>query len=493
MVKNKKTQSKHSIGKDALILTSSRILTSVVLMMVAMILSHSSTLEEYGTYSLMLLIINLASSITMMGLPNSINYFLGRQDDNKERVRFISVYFTLSTFLSILTGIILVLITPLIEVYFKNELIKSCWFFLLTIPWSKVVLTSIENILIVYKKTYLLGIFKIINSLSILIGLIIVRLLNLNFITYVLTYVIIQMLFSLIVYILSKSIVGKIYIHFDVSYIKKIFIFSIPLGLASVVGTINIELDKLIIGAFFNTEQLAIYANASREMPVTIIASVFTAVLLPQLARLMKKDEVNLSVKLWGDSVNLSYIFICFIAVGLFVYAPEVITLLYSEKYLPGVGVFRVFCLVLLLRTTYFGMILNSTGNTKFIFYSSLISLLLNMVLNYLFYLIFGFIGPAIATLITQGLTGYVQLLFTSKRINIRLRKLMQWNALLNITFINIAMGLVFWVIKKELNFELIFGEVIESVILASIWGAIYFLIMFKTIKIKWGALKVGN
>ena len=151
-----------------------------------------------------------------------------------------------------------------------------------------------------------------------------------------------------------------------------------------------------MVGAFYSTDQLAIYTNASKEMPVTIIASSLTAVLMPKLVRLLKNGKNNEVVKLWGETIILSYVFICFFTAFLFVFAPQIMEVLYSEKYLPGVNIFRIYSIVLLLRVTYFGMVLNSIGKTKMIFYCSIASLLLNVVFNFLFLYLFGMSGPAI-------------------------------------------------------------------------------------------------
>ena len=129
-------------------------------------------------------------------------------------------------------------------------------------------------------------------------------------------------------------------------------------------------------------------------------------------------------MELWGYSITLSYIFISLVSFGVFTYATDVMTLLYSSKYISGSNVFRIYTLVLLLRVTYFGMILNSKGKTKFIFYSSLLSLILNLVLNYIFYKLFGFIEPAIATLLSIAIVQFAQLIATSKIVNITIKYL---------------------------------------------------------------------
>ncbi len=483
---------KQSIAIDAVKLTTSKIVNISISMVIAMLLSRFRTLEEYGTYSQLLLVINLIVTIFMLGLPNSINFFLAGAESAEERQKFLSSYYTLSTILSFVTGLVLVLITPLISSYFDNAIIKNFMYVLAVYPWAKIILSSIDNIYIVYKKTTQLMLFRILNSISLLLIILLVEAFNWGFSMYMILFVAVETVFALSVYIIAKNVAGKIWVCLDKDLIRKIFKFSVPLGLASIVGTLSIELDKLLIGRFFNTEQLAIYTNAAREMPVTIIASSLTAVLMPQLVGLLKKNKNEKAIALWGEATSLSYVFICFFAAGLFTFAPEVISLLYSDKYLPGVTVFRIYNIVLLLRCTYFGMILNSIGKTKFILYSSIAALGLNVVMNYIFYLIFGFIGPAIATFIAIAVVVAFQLLATSRSINVPFKKLLPWMNLGVITILNFAMGILFSFIKEAVMLEFLTGEIIESIIWGAIWGILYGLIMAKFVKQKWTSLN-GN
>jgi O-antigen/teichoic acid export membrane protein len=163
--------------------------------------------------------------------------------------------------------------------------------------------------------------------------------------------------------------------------------------------------------------------------------------------------------------------------------------LLYSEKFITGVSVFRVFCLVLLLRFTYFGMILNAVGNTKFIFYSSIFSLFLNFCLNYVFLVSLGFIGPAIATLISQFVINVIQLVYTCKIIKIKFIEILPWKILGFILLINISFGWIFYVIKENIELDVLLGSIFESIILGTIWGGIYLLLFRKTINKSWRVL----
>lgn len=480
---------KPSIASDAVKLSASKMITMMISMISAMLLSRFRTLEEYGTYSQLLLVVNLITTVFMLGLPNSINFFLAKAKDNNEKQKFLSIYYTISTILSLVTGLILILITPFIIDYFDNPVIKSFMYVLAILPWANIILSSIENVLIVYRKTTILVVFRVLNSVSLLTIILIVELLNLGFVTYMILFISVEAVFAISVYLIVKNISGHIKISFDKLLIKRIFSFSIPIGLASVIGVLSVQLGNLVIGKFFSTVDLAVYTNASREMPVTIFASSLTAVLMPQLVRLLNTKRYNEAINLWGNTISISYTIICFFSIALFVFAPEVISLLYSDKYLSGVTVFRVYSLVLLLRFTYFGIILNSIGKTKFILYSSLAALLLNMGFSYLFYVIFGFIGPAIATFVSMFLVALFQIIATSRSINISFNKIFPWRELMDITFINIMFGLLFAYVKKEIPLETFAGEITESIFIGIIWSGLYLILMLKKIKQKWRSL----
>lgn len=484
-----KEDNKNNIGKNAVILTFSKMIVLFVSMIISMLLSRYLSLKDYGTYSTILLVTNIVITIFVLGLPNSINFFLSSAT-KEERKDFTSIYYTFSTLLCLFAGIIIVIFLPILEKYFNNFNLNIFWYVFAVLPWTKVILSSIDNFLVVFNKTKLLMIFKIINSFIILLSVIAIKLLKLSFAEYMLIYIVVEIVFSIIAIKISTMNIEKINFKFSGNTIRKILKFSIPLGLASVVGTVTIELGKIIIGGFFDSEKLAIYANASKEMPVTIIATSLTAVLMPQLVKLLKKNKNQEAVNLWKQSTTLSYVFMCFFAFFLFFNAKEVIIFLYSSKYLPGVEVFKIYTLVLLVRTTYFGMILNSTGKTKFIFYSSIVTLILNIVLSYLFYYLFGFIGPALATLISMYATAAFQLLASARSIKIKINNILEWKNILVITTANIFLGFLFNYIKEVLLKSTNINSILVFLIISATWFILYIVVFNKLLKAKWNSLK---
>lgn len=473
-------------GSNAVKLTAAKVITLAISMVSSMLLSRFRTLTENGTYSQLLMAINLVSSLFMLGLPNSINYFLGKAESEKERADFLSVYYTLNTVLSVVIGLVLILATPLLEQYFKNELIRCFWYFLAVYPWTKVIISSTENLLIAYNKNNVLMLYKILNSFALLAAILLIQLIGGTFNQYMMLFLSVEVVFTFSTYILAKRNAISFKPSLKKEMIKSILAFSVPIGLASMLGTVNIELDKLVITSMLSTEDLAIYSYASKELPVTIIATSLTAVLMPQVVKLLNRNGKAEAIELWKSATTVSFAIIGFISVACIAFAPEVMTVLYSEKYLPGVGVFRVYSIVLLFRCTYFGMMLNSMGKTKFVFYSSVGTLILNFLLNYLFFYLFGFIGPAIATLAATAIMALVQLAFTSKKTSYPFAKIFPWSSCAFYLALNIVIGSIMYVLKAVAERYTELNSIVLAIAFGMIWFLFYAAAVYKPLKKQW-------
>ncbi len=474
------------VGSNAVKLTAAKFITMGISLVSSMLLARFRSLTEYGTYSQMMMAVSLATSLIMLGLPNSINYFLGKAKSDDERSSFLSVYYTLSTVLSILVGVVLVAITPLLEIYFKNEFISTFWYFLATYPWTRVIMSGAENLLIAYNKSNMLMVFKVANSISLLAIILIIQLFGGTFTQYIILFLGVEAAFTLWTYFIAKRNAKKLRVSLNKELIKTIFKFSLPIGFASMVGTINIELDKLVITSMLSTEDLAIYTNASKELPVSIIATSITAVLLPQVVKLMHNDKKEDAVNLWKSATTIALAIISFIAAACFVFAPEVIEVMYSAKYLPGVSVFRVYCIVLLTKCTYFGMMLNAMGKTKFILYCSIGTLALNLSLNYVFFTVLGFIGPAVATLMATTLMKILQLIYTSKMVKVPFSKVFPWkNCGLFILF-NGLCGAAMYFIKSFVESRFEINSIVCAIAVGVVWFGFFAAVMFKPLKKQW-------
>lgn len=485
---------KASVGGDAIYLTVSKIIVLFIGMITSMLLARFRTLEEYGTYSQIIMITDLVSTILMLGLPNSINYFLAKARTDEEKQRFMSVYITLSGIFTFVIAVCLFLALPVISEYFKNPAITTFSYVFAIYPWSSLMINSLSNTCIVYGKTNRLIIYNIIYTIVTLIILLITKALGMTFRQYMALYMLIMFVFGSIALGWMKKLVKTLKLLLSMKIIKEILVFSIPMGLASVVGTLNTELDKLVIGRFFTTEEYAIFANAAKELPVTILATSLTAVLLPRFVRLIDQKCVDEAIKLWKYAASLSFCFMTLIVGGFFTFAPDIMSLFYSEKYVTdgGVLVFRIYSLILLFRALYWGIILNATGQTKFVFYSSLLTLGLNLIGNIVSCYFIGFTGPAISSLVVIAIMACIQLWFSCRIINYKFSKVLPWKTIFTYIIETIIFSCIFATVRYKLIVNMNLNRsvlIIISMALGVVWTLVYVWTNKKDIIMNWKKL----
>lgn len=179
------------------------------------------------------------------------------------------------------------------------------------------------------------------------------------------------------------------------------------------VGTISANIDKLMVGGLMSVEDYALYSNVSKELPFSFIAGSFTAVVTPFIVKYINNGENSKFKELWSCYLEIGYRVtwpLCFAA---FVFAPELIEVLYSGLYLSkeGVIVFRLYTIAAMFRFTYFGIVPTAMGRTDIIMKYSVFGCFLNLVLNYPMYYIMGMPGPAFATIISMAVPSIFKLL----------------------------------------------------------------------------------
>jgi len=483
-------KNKNSLGGSVLSLASSKFIKYGFVLISGMLLSRFRTLEEYGTYSQIMLVTNLVTAILMMGLPNSLNFFLARAETLEEKNRFVSFYYTINTGLSLVVGAILVLMTPVMELYFKNSLLSSFLYFIAVYPWTKIIMSSVENLLVVFHKAKLLIFYRIANSGMTVLVILFVQWMDWSFRHYLFLFLLVEIVFTLLTYVFAMLNTGKLHFCFNRELLIKVLKFSLPLGIATAMGTLRMEMDKLFIGFVMDTEKLALYTNAAKELPVTMISASFTAVLLPHIARLQKDNKTEEGVKLWNDVTVLSFIINSMIACGLFVFSKEAVLFLYSEKYYDATSVFAIYSLTYIIRCTYFGMILNTGGHTKLILKSSMLSLVVNAILNVTLYYTVGFDGPALATVISTLAGAFYLLHHTSRITGIKYSRIFPWKKCGQILVVNCCLGVAFWLVREVLPDTSQGLQIVRAILLACVWAGIVIVVFRKTIAEKVRCLK---
>lgn len=439
-----------NLAKDSIILAIVRIITICTSMLQTMVLSRIMSLMDYGIYSQLLIVISIVTTFSNLGLNNAINYFYNKCTEQKEK--YVNVIFSLTIFSGIVGALLIFTFRTMIADYYANNLLIGLIIYIIFRP-------LFANIISLYQALYIsAGRAKIIAIRNFLISLIQTICVPLSFYIFknIKVVLLVQLFLDIIQLIyfgldFSKKEIKINLMKFDKTIIKEILIYSIPMGIALMMGTLFKESDKLVIAKLMDTENLAIYTNMSKQLPFEFIATSFTAVITPAIVRFYHKKDMKAVINLWSNYMEFGYITTWILCGGAIVCAKELLLFLYSDKYLAGLNIFIIYLITEMFRYTYFGMILSATGKTKYILNSSLISLVSNIILNIVFYKIFGIIGPAIASLVCVITMGFIQLFFSCKQLKVSITNVLKLRNMMGLIAKLVIVAIIVYIIKRTL------------------------------------------
>lgn len=185
---------------------------------------------------------------------------------------------------------------------------------------------------------------------------------------------------------------------------------SYPFIFSAILSTIYGQADKIMLKSMVDNSAVALY-NASTTLAglVVIIPTTLIEGFRPDIMDAKLHDEA-----LYQRRLRQLYaiIFWACIAYGLFitVFAKQIIVFLYGQKYLGAVSSLSL--VVWYTSFSYFGAINNvymvAEDKIRWVQVTTLIGALGNVILNYFLIPIWGIVGAALASLLTQFLANFV-------------------------------------------------------------------------------------
>ncbi len=389
------------------------------------ILSENLSLYDYGTYSQILLLVSTVSSLTILGMMDGVNFFYSGETDEEKRESYVVTIFSLQCIIGAIVGSGIMLTGNLICRYFDNPEIKRLLVFAAVLPVlqnligiSQVLLVSVGKAKLLAVRNFAVSVVRLFVVLVVIFSVSDIAVIL--FATFWLDFL--QILFFWA--ILKKNGCNLKMKSFDFRLFRKIFQYCIPMAVFVSVNSLNRDIDKYLISIMTDTETLAIYTNASKQLPFDIIMASFCTVLIPKITKFISEKKFDETALLYKRFLEITYVstgILCGAAISI---APELMRLLYSDKYESGLIIFIIYILVDFFRFTNITLILSAAGKTKLLMLMGVCGLAFNALTNVLFYKLFGITGPAIATLITTVLLGIIMLKCSVEALNSGLKAL---------------------------------------------------------------------
>ena len=470
-----KLDKKRGVATNSVILAFVQCLTIVTSVLQTMILSRKLSKTEYGTYGQGMLVVNFLLPFLLLGLGNAITYFSGQKDIDKHK--YINTIVTMVVFTGVLGGIGIIAFRSLIEAYFGNPMLKDVLLIIAPLPLLLNMISIYQTLFVAENMAFSVAIRNAIVAVCqiiiVAIGVYLVKSIHFIFILLVVMDVI-QIIIFASVFRKKKYRIAIQKIEKDIT--SQIFKYSIPLAFSTAIGTLSIYLDKLVIGKLMTVEDFALYNNMSKELPFAFVVSSFTTVIMPAFIKMHADNDNSRLKKYWGKYLELG-MYVTWIMSGVAIFcSDDLLVFLYSEKYIQGLSIFIVYLLVTFCRFSYFGIILSTFGKTKIIMYSSLMSLTLNLVLNILFFYLFGMIGPAIASLLSIFLMEILQICYSCKLLECKAKEVFSFG---NIALLLFEIAIV-GIIVRFIGIHLIKYSFLRLLVCGVFAGGILLLLNYK-------------
>ena len=417
------------------------------------ILSGHFSVHDYGTYSQIMLLATTVSTLTILGMSDGINYFFCKENDEKKREKYSSTIFFMQGALNIIVAVVLVACAVPISKYFGNEDVKKLIVFAAILPTAQNAISILQIMFIAIGKAKHIAVRNFIVSVFKLIAIIVACYIFDNITVVLICHTILEVA-QIVYFVISLHNNNcRLNIHrFDISLIGEISKYCIPMALFTIVKTLNRDCDKYIISAFTDTETLAMYSNASKHLPFDIIMISFCTVLLPYITRYIANRKYDALHSVYKSFIELSYITTSILIAGAVCVSPELITFLYTDKYIAGLSVFVVYLFVEMFSFLNLTMVLSAAGKAKIILFVSLGAFGSNIAINLLFYNFLGLIGPAVATLLVSAIQGIVMIAFSSKAIKASIFKLFDFSFVALFVFELLGMGAVVYGLRRLIS-----------------------------------------
>lgn len=446
----KKNRIPQGASADAILLTFVKLITIGLGFVITRLLSEYLSVYDYGTYSQILLLVSTVSSITILGMMDGVNFYYCSEQDPQKREAYVSTIFVLQGIVSTLAGAAVLLLSSPICAYFDNPDVGRLLVFAALLPLLQNLLSMVQVLLVSVGKARMLAMRNFLVAVVRLSVVLLVTLVVHNIALVLATTLILDVIqVVLFGWVLAKNQCRIRVKSVNMGLVKQIMRYCAPLALFISMKALNRDLDKYLIGIWTDTETLAIYTNASKPLPFDVLMYSFYTVLVPEITRRVAAKEKESTVLLYREFLEIACIttFVPFCAA--LAASPQLIRLLYTEKYIAGLPVFCVYILVDLLQFTNITLILSAAGKTKTLMLIGGGALVLNGVLNVLLYQCMGVAGPAVATLVVTLAMGAIMMYLSARELRAKLRDFFDLKFLLLFSVENLAAVLLLWQLQK--------------------------------------------
>ena len=237
------------------------------------------------------------------------------------------------------------------------------------------------------------------------------------------------------------------------------------------------KLDTTTLGILAHDENVGYYNYATKISSIVVtLAATFSTVLLPRLSYHFKNGD-NEKLKEIVALIHKVLLTLSIpITIGLFFIADDVILLMFGEPFLPAAITVRILSLLVTIKSIgnlYGVQVLLTFGGEKFLFYTTIIGAISNILMNIILIPYWQENGAAIASVISELLVCIVQIVFSRQYIKVSIQPKI---------YLEIFVSCLFMVIVLFMISTLV-SNILIRIFLNCILGCITYYILMSLLK----------
>ncbi|MGV8150743.1 MAG: flippase [Candidatus Woesearchaeota archaeon] len=444
-----------------------------------LLLARELTLTEYGLFYSLTAFAGVLVLVRDLGIVHAIYYFIPRflsKKDKKNSKAIISKILKIEFITSLLVMLLIIVFSDyLVQNYFHSGTTSLVIIFAIGFFFNSIEM-NFQSFFNAFQNQLLFSIHNL--SRNIIVFLIAALAfkyfsgITIPLIAYLITYIILLILFASIFFKLTFPDFFDIKTHnFDT---KKLILFGIPAALSAAGFVLIAYTDTLMLTYFRNMEEVGLYNGVVPIISLMLyVPFAISAVILPMTSELWQKKKIT-TIKFALERIT-KYLFIFLIpTAGVLLIFPEItLNILFGQKFIAASSAL----VILAVGAIFYGI---GNINSQFLLaihgpkvntYISLSLAAINIILCLLLIPSYGIIGAAISTSLSYILLFILTSTILYNKIKMRINYID-----LAITFI---CGLAFIALINYLKNYFNLPIILETILVVGISGLIYLILLF--------------
>lgn len=398
--------------------------TMILGLLGAMLAARYLTAEALGTFVLLQVVVAFLTQVSSLGLNISVPRFIASTEDKQHRRERINtiIYFRMLTIFVV--SIVTWIARPALSVLFGSSLLLS---FVMFIPLLFLLHSLSELLKAILEGLFLFRIIAIVDFIASLFNvlLIVVCVLLLDQDVRGLVYAkAISMTLACVFAYLAMPVEKRF--EFHLGMLKELLMFGLPLQVNDILVFVFGRIDTLMISTLLGPAEVAYYEIA-RKIPESLsgLYGAFRSVFFPFISRFFALGEKEKASPMLNHSTRLiSFVTILGALIAL-LFGNEIITLLFSGRYLPSVPAFVLLMIVMnfALSNYTLGYSLVAVGESNKPVLVNTVHTIVSLLGNVVLIPIFGISGAALSSLAGFFLKHPLNVIFLRRKgVNVRIR-----------------------------------------------------------------------